>query len=288
MKYFVQANKYPYLFITPAVVVTVMLAGYGWLMAVKESFADDDRLFAYYRELIRIPAIIDSLKISLFVAFISTILSLVIGLCITRCFYKWFSSDYWKYIIWFPMLIPHFIAGYIVYSLLSQSGFFSSIAYQIGWIEQRNQFPIIIQDPFYIGVMLSYLWKEIPFVVLMLLPAYQQLDVRYEEAAQTLGANQWEAFKTVELPWIGPVLLEIGVIIFVFVLSAFEIPNLLGVTYPKLLPVLAYDWFFEDNWEKRPLVQALMVSLTVFSVIICLVLFGVTQKLKTRLMRGNS
>jgi putative spermidine/putrescine transport system permease protein len=92
---------------------------------------------------------------------------------------------------------------------------------------------------------------------------------------------------TVEWRWLLPVVLETGIIIFAFILAAFEVPYLLGATYPKMLPVLAYQWFFEGDWSNRPLAMASMVILTVFIVTIALFVLSMTQKMRYRMMRGN-
>ena len=42
-------------------------------------------------------------------------------------------------------------------------------ALAVGLIESAEAFPLLINDRFGIGIMLAYVWKEIPFITLMLL-----------------------------------------------------------------------------------------------------------------------
>jgi putative spermidine/putrescine transport system permease protein len=253
-------------------------------MAASDSFTTEANqpFFHYYLELWRNDTFLSALRVSVWVAFISTTMAIIIGLFLTRAMFRLFKRDDWKFIAWFPMLIPHFVAAYICFLLFAPSGWFSSILFQIGWLETMSQFPVLVNDPMYLGVILTYVWKEIPFVVLMLLPVYQEMDLRYEDVSKTLGGNRWTVFKTVELPWIWPISLEVFLILFVFVLGAFEVPALLGVTFPKMIPVLAYDWFYQAGWVNRPLAQAMMVILSLVAIVAAALILTFSQRWRSK------
>jgi len=282
-------NFRPYGYIVPALIVTVFFVGYGLFMAAADSFATegDQPFFHYYKELWNHDLFFYSLRISVWVAFISTMMSLVIGLFITRAMFRLFQLDHWKFLAWLPMLIPHFVGAYICFLLFAPSGWFSSIFFQIGWLESMSQFPLLVNDPMYLGVIFTYIWKEVPFVVLMLLPVYQEMDQRYEDVSKTLGGSNWTVFKTVELPWVWPISLEVFLILFVFVLGAFEVPALLGVTFPKMIPVLAYDWFYQAGWVNRPLAQAMMVCLSLVAIAAATLILTISHRWRQKWSTGR-
>ena len=275
MKFLKIENKRLYVYILPAFIFISLFIGFGLFRAVTESLSGPQSIFTHYITLFNSDEVYESVKISLYVTTISTLFSLLIGLVITRFLFRFFSSISWKYIVWIPMIIPHFVAAYLVYIIFSQTGIVSSILYYLNDI--GLPFPLV-NDTAYIGVILTYIWKEVPFVVLMLLPIYQQIDKRYEDVVRTLGGKGWQVWKTVELPWIGPVLLEAGLIIFAFVIAAYEVPALLGVTYPKMFSVLVYEWFYEGNWENRPLAQALMIVLTLTMVVSSFIVINISKR----------
>ncbi len=277
----------PYLYLMPALLFVLLMVGYGLFRAGMES-VDPVEPLANYESLFKNKEFLDSLFISLRVAFISTVLSIIAGVLLTRTMFKLFSHDLWKFMAWFPMLIPHFVAAYLVFLLLAPSGWFSALLYEAGLISGMGEFPIFVNDPYYIGVIMTYMWKEIPFVILMLLPGYQELDFRYEDVVRTLGGSTWKVWRTVELPWMWPVLLEIGLIVFSFIMGAYEVPALLGVTYPKMLPILAFQWFYEGSWVNRPLAQALMICLSVATVAGSVLLLSVTHKWRKRWSREGA
>jgi molybdate transport system permease protein len=50
------------------------------------------------------------------------------------------------------------------------------------------------------GVVAAELFVALPFVVVTVEAGLRQADARYEDAAETLGASRWTAFRTVTLP----------------------------------------------------------------------------------------
>lgn len=278
------------LYLLPAIVVTLLLVGYGMWTAVAQSFQtiEGEWTIAAYGELFSSHAFFHSLKLTFRVAILSSLLSLVIGLVMTRMLYELFKDSTLKLLVWVPMLIPHFVAGYLVFLFFSQSGLLSSLLYQMGALESRANFPVLVQEKFGIGIILTYVWKEVPFVILMLLPVYYEIDHRYSEVVRTLGGSKWDAFKTVELPWLLPVLIETAVILVAFVASAFEIPYLLGVTRPEMLPVRAYEWFYDGDWSKRPLAFSAMVLPGVIALLLATLSIGAVQKHRLRMIKGRS
>nr|TXF86831.1 ABC transporter permease subunit [Alkalicoccus halolimnae] len=278
-----------WLLAAPLLLFMLLFVGQGLFRAFQESmaFGGSEALFSSYEELLNDRTFWASFRISVYVAFTSTVFSLLIGLGLTRSLFRLFDTDRWKIIAWFPMLIPHFVGAYIVVLFFSPGGWFSSLTAEIGWIEGIRDFPIFVNDPLYIGVILTYIWKEVPFVVLMLLPVYQEIDWRMEEVGRSLGLRGWALFRAVEGPWVTAVLIEVFLILFVFIIGAFEVPALLGVTYPAMMPVLAFDWFYQAGWSERPLAQAMMVLLTAASVLLAFSLLYFSRKRRKKWLEGG-
>ncbi|MCF6137421.1 ABC transporter permease [Pseudalkalibacillus berkeleyi] len=288
MKLFRNKRIKPYLLLLPAFVLTVGLLGYGTLYGMLQSFQKDlEWSFDAYIELIHLKAFKTSLIYSLFITLQSTLLALGIGMAITHFLYPYLQKDKWKAVIWIPMLFPHFAAGYLIVMIFSDSGWMSSLFMQMGLIQQLDQFPNLVNDSKGVGIILTYTWKEIPFVVLMLLPIYAQMDSRLKDVATTLGGNKLQVFLSAQWPFLWPTLVEIALILFAFIFAAFEVPYLLGVTYPQMTPVLAFEWFFDGNWDQRPLAFASMVIVTLWIVVLTSISYSSIQKYRHRLMRGS-
>lgn len=284
MKWFKQNNQ-TLVFLLPSLAITLLLTGYGLLNAFLNSIQEDG--IGTYASVIGHTMFQSSLVFSLKVTIFATIFSLILGTLLARIIYYNFRSSILKLVIWLPMLIPHFVAAYLVLVFLSQSGLVSSLFYHAGFISDRLQFPILVFDQHGIGIIFSYVWKSVPFVVLMVLPAFYEMDHKYALVVRTLGGSNLEVFKTVEWPWLFPVVLEVGLILFAFIIAAFEVPYLLGVTDPKMISVLAYQWFYTGDWSYRSMSMALMLLLTVFILIFTFILFRFTQKSRATMMKGR-
>lgn len=273
--------------ILPGVLFFLLIPGLGIVLAIFESVRDGGTFtFAHYQELIVEDRFISSVLFSLMVTSISTILALVIGLGIVKAFSPLLKDNKHKLLVWIPMLVPHFVWAYLVYLLFNQSGFFSNVAGLLGWIDDRSQFPIVVQDRNGVGIILTYVWKEVPFVTLMMLPVYATLSKRYKEVASLLGAGPYQAFWVAEWPLIFPVFIETGAILFAFIFTAFEVPQLLGVTSPQMLAILAYDWFYSGSWSDRPLAFASLVLTGLVIGIIMWVVLYMTNKKRMHITKG--
>ncbi len=269
MKWFKKSK--PILMLSPAVLLIVLLIGYGTIAAFIESTRSPDGFsLSIYQELLGQEQFIDSFVYSLKIALISAMLSVSIGFLLVRAAYPKLRNMFPRLVAWLPMLFPHFVWGYMLFLLLGQTGFISDKMIALGMIDSAATFPVLFNDPQGIGIILTYIWKEVPFVILLLLPVYEQLPHDRKELVTALGGKRFAAFRYVEWPYVFPVLLEAFVIIFAFIFSAYEVPALLGTTYPKMVPVLSYDWFFGADWSKQPAAYAVMI---LTALVICLLVW---------------
>lgn len=210
------------------------------------------------------------LALSLWVSLTSTALSALValGLALTLrgAFY---GRRMGVFFLQFNLPIPHVIAAIGMLFLLSQSGLLSRLGAQLGWVGSPSDFPVIVRDAWGIGIILAYIWKEAPFIAVIVLAVLQSLGSNYEDAARNLGANGWQRFRYVTLPLVTPALLSASVLVFAFVFGAYEVPALLGVRFPQALPVLALEFFRDADLNARA--EAMALSLMIAAVVMLLV-----------------
>ncbi|HWR90893.1 MAG TPA: ABC transporter permease subunit, partial [Desulfobacterales bacterium] len=113
-------------------------------------------------------------------------------------------------------------------------------------------FPLLVNDPWGVGIMAAYVWKEVPFITLMVLAVLQASGAELLDVGRTLKAGRWQRFRHITLPIIFPSLGAAGLIVFAYTFGAFEIPYLLGQTYPMMLPVWAYKAYSDVDLLSRP------------------------------------
>lgn len=275
MKWFVNTPKA----LWPALIIVSGLAVSGLALGFWESRAHYGVLFT--NELFW-----ESLIFSIVVTSVATMLSLVIGLFLTHSFFFYGRTVFIKLSSWLPMVVPHFVAAYAVLLMLAPGGWITSLLFQLGIITSPYAGPIVTNDLLGMGIIITYLWKQTPFVILMLLPIYLSIDRRYLEVVSTLGGGRWQIFKSVEWPRVFPTFMEVGLIMFAFIIAAYEVPAIMGATHPKMLAVQAWQWFYSGSWQNRPLAIASMNVLALNMIVISVVLLYAVQKTRMNTTRG--
>ncbi|SIS45888.1 putative spermidine/putrescine transport system permease protein [Salimicrobium flavidum] len=270
-------RRKPWLMLTPALLF-LLLPLYGLWSALWNSLTPDGEVtLRVYSALFSNTEFLFSFFYSMWIALISTILSLMIGWLMTRFFLFYLENTGGKLAVWLPMIFPHFVWAYLILLLFREGGVIS------GFLPGD---PAFANDPQGIGIILTYLGKEIPFVILMLLPVYLERNRAYDDLVETLGGSFLSRIKDAEWPFIAPVLIETGLIIFAFTFSAYEVPALVGATFPEMISVFTYDWFYSGDWSERPLAFAAMVSSSAFIGIVAWILLFFMNKKRRNITEG--
>jgi putative spermidine/putrescine transport system permease protein len=118
------------------------------------------------------------------------------------------------------------------------------------------------------GLVITYLYFQIPLMVLILLPALDGLKREWREASEILGASRWQYWSYVALPIIWPSLL--GSTLLLFANSFGAIATAYGLTGSSLniVPILLYAQIRGDVLHNPNLGFALalgMIAITGFS-----------------------
>ncbi|MBK8027255.1 MAG: ABC transporter permease subunit [Chloroflexi bacterium] len=126
----------------------------------------------------------------------------------------------------FNLPVPHLVAAVGILFLLSQSGLVSRRATALGLTSTPADFPVLVRDSSGWGIIITYVWKEMPFIRVIVLGVLKSLDESFVQAARNLGANAWQRFRHIVLPLIAPSLFSSSLIVFAFTFGAYEIPAL--------------------------------------------------------------
>jgi putative spermidine/putrescine transport system permease protein len=258
-----------YLLLLPAVSIIAVLFGGGLLLALLQSVGllgvttDGTLSLVAYQQALSSGDFWRSLGLSLYIAFtataLSTLLSTGLALLLQRAG-RWAS-----FACQLTLPIPHLVGIAGILLLLSPSGLLARILFSLGWISSDQDFPLLVNDAANLGVMIHFLWKEIPFMTLILLAVLRGIRPEYGIQARALGANPWQCFWYVTLPLLRPGLISASLLVFGFIFGSFEVPFLLGSTSPKTLPILVYQAFTNVDLEQRAVAIALGLILSLIS-----------------------
>jgi putative spermidine/putrescine transport system permease protein len=266
------------LMLFPALALLLILFGGGMLVGLGQSFGYfpliglTDFTLIYYRDILSDPNFFQSLWLTFWIAFMSTLLSSLLAVAFAMVLRNRFrGSRFFTFLFQFPIPIPHLVAATGIVLLVSQSGLLSRLTVAAGLTHTPRDFPVMVFDRAGIAIQLTYLWKEVPFIGLVVLAVLQSVGPQYEEMAQTLGANRWQRFRYVLLPLMMPGLLSTSIIVFAFVFANYEIPLLLGVRFPTTLPVLAFQDYQNPDLALRPQAMAMSVVLAIIAVVLLVI-----------------
>lgn len=135
--------------------------------------------------------------------------------------------------------------------LLSQSGVLARFAAAAGLIDSPAEFPVLVRDRYGLGIILAYVSKGAPFLALIMLAVLRAQPEGYDVVAENLGANRWQRLRYVTLPLVLPGLVGGALLLFAFIFGAYEVPALLGVRFPRMLAVLALEFFLNPDLNNR-------------------------------------
>lgn len=275
----VRQRRVIWLVLPTVIVLTTLFVG-GFVFGILQSLgffsviADSEQkisfdayLAAFENETVR-SGIILTFRVAILSTFLSTVIALTISLMISRT--KRFQSALIA-ITQFNIPIPHVVAATGVLLTFSQSGIVSRLTNHFGITDGSSDFPIITNDPFGYGIIMSYLWKEVPFLCVLILSALRGPVTNLDETAKTLGASYGFRLRKVILPYIFPSILSGTIIVFAFSFGSYEVPYLLGEPYPSTVSVVAYQLYTNRDLANRPTAMALA---TITSVVIGLLVYA--------------
>lgn len=217
----------------------------------------------YYLQVLTSDTFLKSLRYTLYLTLTTTVFSLLFGLLLALFLIK--LSEHYAFclkIVSLPIALPHIIVVMIILQLLAQTGLVSRLFLEVGLIKEASDFPLVVHDKKGIGIMLVFLYKQIPYVAVSVLTILQQLNTGYLVVAKNLGATSWQRFWRITLPMVQPTLTTLFIILFAFVFGSFEVPYMLGTPSQDTLAVSVYSFFSQADIASRPQGMALNVLMT--------------------------
>jgi molybdate transport system permease protein len=115
-------------------------------------------------------------------------------------------------IVTLPMVLPPVVGGAALLFALGRNGLVGQ--YLDEWFDIRLPFTTA-------AVVLAQTFVSMPFLVVTVEAALRSSDIRYEQAAATLGAGRWTTFRRVTLPSIAPSVLAGAVLCWARALGEF-------------------------------------------------------------------
>lgn len=150
------------------------------------------------------------------------------------------------------------IIGFSLSTLLSRTAGVGNLLVWLGLMEQSRAF-----TPSLFALLTGMCYLGLPYAVLVLYPPVSRLDPELGEAARMMGASPLRAFRTVTMPMLRRPIFGALILVFVFTLGVYLLPQVLGRPQHWTLSVHITDQaIFQSN---LPFAAAMAVLLLVVS-----------------------
>lgn len=158
-----------------------------------------------------------------------------------------------------PLVLPHTVAGLMVYILFMQRGLIGAPLMDMG---------IIFEDA-YPGIVIAMLFVAMPFYVNSVREGFQKVPVHLENVARTLGATRFQAFYLIVLPSSVRHILNGSILAWGRAISEFAAVIMIAY-YPMIISTLIYYRFTTGGIKESTAVAFIMI-------VACLLVFLVLR-----------
>jgi ABC-type spermidine/putrescine transport system permease subunit I len=251
------------LLVLPSFFVICMLVVYPIARSVQISLTDPaTKAFSLvnYRQIFTEPFMVGNIKYTLvvvvFTVLIVGVLSYLLSLYITFT-ESWFSRMIAKlYII--PRFIPTIVAVYAILNVIKDTGALNRIMLALFGVDWKPSLMYTQK-----GIILSNVWFNIPFSVMLISAGLQGIPRSVIESARDVGAGKLRVFLSMILPLSFNDFLIAMTFVFMGNVAAFTTPYLIGARAPMMLGVaLQQEFSTFQNMERSAAISVFLFLLS--------------------------
>lgn len=184
-----------------------------------------------WRELFADPDFGDTVRFTAQITALSTALAAMVALVLARLLRDRGGVSRW--LVALPVPVPHLLVATLAVVWLAPGGLADRL---LGGLPVE-----LVHDRTGLGIVLVYVYKEAPFLVLLVLAACGDDLREREEAAAVFGAGPWQRLRWVTWPAIRGPLVVGSIIVAAYVAGSFEVPLAVGPNHPPTLASYAFE-----------------------------------------------
>lgn len=182
------------------------------------------------------PSVLEALRLSLVTATVATVVCLLLGVplawLLARATFP--GRRIVRALVTVPLVLPPVVGGVALLLVLGRRGLVGQ------WLEAAFGISLPFTTA---GVVLAEAFVAMPFLVISVEGALRAADLRFEEAAATLGASRWTIFRRVTLPLVAPGIMAGAVLCWARALGEFGATITFAGNFPgqtQTMPLAVY------------------------------------------------
>ena len=207
----------------------------------------------------------DSLFFSLKMGVLSSIGTVLVAFPVALFFRKGGSGKrLLGSIIKIPLFIPALVAAFLIVNLISYHGIVNEVLVGLHLIKEPLR---MLNDPFGWGVVFIQVWKNLPFVLLILSASLAGIHDDVVDAARNLGAGTWAVALRIYVPLAMSGILVAMILMFIKAFGDFPITSVAGPIYPLSISfrMHATATMFQQ-WDQAAVLGVIIIVTALFVV----------------------
>jgi len=144
-----------------------------------------------------------------------------VALVILRWLYRW------------PLFIPFVVAAQLMRTFLAKNGMMNNLIVSTGLLEPLQTASFLDWR----GIVITFVWKQTPFVALLVAGAMAALDRSTIEAARNLGASRLRILFEIVVPQVATTLMVGLILSYVVMMSVLSVPLMINAQTPTMITV---------------------------------------------------
>ena len=236
----VPESAWALLLLTPALLLLAALFVYPLALSLTSAFSSRDGRFSTenFQKIFELYTadIVFSGSVGLFTVLVTDILAIAIAgyltlgrstvaVALLRWLYRW------------PLFIPFVVAAQMMRGFLAKNGLMNNGFVAAGILDPTQTVGLLDWR----GVIITFVWKQLPFVTLLVAGAMASLERSQIEAARNLGAGRLRVLVGIVLPQVRGALVVASVLTFVTLMSVLSVPMMINAGEPTMITVdMAY------------------------------------------------
>lgn len=213
--------------------------------------------FGNYITYFSTPALVNSIGNSVFVASVSTIITVVLAFAFAYALamtcVRW--KGFFRLIMMIPILVPSLLPGIALIYIFGKQGFMT---------------PLLLGHSIYgpIGIVIGSVFFSLPHAFIIIATALALSDARLHEASIALRASPLRRFLTVTLPGARYGLISAAFVTFTLVITDFGLPKVIGGQYNVLAVDIYKQVIGQQNFEMGAVVSVVLLIPAVIAFVV--------------------
>jgi putative spermidine/putrescine transport system permease protein len=207
----------------------------------------------------------DSVLFSLKMGVLSSVCTVLVAFPVALFFRKGGTGKrFLGSLIKIPLFIPALVAAFLIVNLISYHGIVNEALLALHLIKEPLR---MLNDAFGWGVVFIQVWKNLPFVLLILSASLAGIRDDTVDAARNLGAGTWAVVFRIYIPLAMSGILVAMILMFIKAFGDFPITSVAGPIYPSSIAfrMHATATLFQQ-WDQAAVLGVIIIVTALFVV----------------------